>query len=305
MLFNLNTYNIFFRYLATGCTFAELHYSFRRGESTVREIVRKVCEVIWLNLKDVYLPLPTEEMWLEIAETFKSRANFPNCIGALDGKHVRIIKPEHSGSLCYNYKNYFSFVLLGLCDANYKFVLIDVGAYGKFGDSTIFQHTEFYRRLESNDLNVPAKSIISATIPTPMPYVIVADEAFSLSEKLMRPYAGRQLGHKQRTFNYRLSRARRFIECTFGILANKWRILHRPLNVSYEFGIDIVKTCCILHNFVREHDGYHFEDTLHTIITDGHITSNRRATRSSVNYRNLFADYFVGEGQVPWQNNLV
>jgi hypothetical protein len=41
------------------------------------------------------------------------------------------------------------------------------------------------------------------------------------------------------------------LKCTFGILSNKWRIFHRPLNVSVEFAEDIVKACTVLHNFLR------------------------------------------------------
>jgi len=45
-------------------------------------------------------------------------------------------------------------------------------------------------------------------------------------------------------------------------LSNKWRIFQRPLNISPDFAVDIVKACVVLHNFVRERDGYKFEDTL-------------------------------------------
>ena len=51
---------------------------------------------------------------------------------------------------------------------------------------------------------------------------------------LMRPYAGHNLSEKQRIFNHRLCRARRYVECTFGVVSNKWRILHTALDVSKE-----------------------------------------------------------------------
>lgn len=63
-------------------------------------------------------------------------------------------------------------------------------------------------------------------------------------------------------FNYRLSRARRYVECAFGILANKWRILHRAMNVQYEFATDIIKACCVLHNFVLNRDGVQASDDI-------------------------------------------
>jgi len=52
------------------------------------------------------------------------------------------------------------------------------------------------------------------------------------------------------------------VECAFGTLSNKRRIFQRPLNVSPDFDVVIVKAIVVLHNFVRERDGYKLEDTL-------------------------------------------
>lgn len=115
-------------------------------------------------------------------------------------------------------------------------------------------------------------------------HVIVGDEAFELSENVLRPYGGQKLPVKKRIFNYRLYRARCYIECTFGILANKWRIFHRPLNVNVDLAVDIIKASCILHNFVRSRDGYNFEDPL---TTPGLVEALQADTSSRENSRSL------------------
>ncbi|XP_052745448.1 uncharacterized protein LOC112049627 [Bicyclus anynana] len=294
------------RYLGTGCSFGELHYNFRLGKSTITGIVREVCEALWEKVTKNVMPEPSEDIWKKIAKDFEKYANFPNCIGAIDGKHIRITKPKDSGSLYYNYKTFFSIVLLALCDSNYCFTFIDIGSYGKSSDSAIFKNSAFYKRLIEKSLHIPKPKPISETDPKPLPYVIVGDEAFGLSENVMRPYAGKGLSYEKKIFNYRLSRARRFIECTFGILANKWRIFHRPINVNIDFAEDIIKACCVLHNFVRTRDGIQYEDTLHTAPMSNLITLHAgRGTPSSLNIRDKYANYFVNEGRVEWQDTKI
>lgn len=71
-------------------------------------------------------------------------------------------------------------------------------------------------------------------------YVFVGDEAFGLSQHVLRsPYGGRNLTKNKHIFNYRLYRARRYVECAFGILSNKWRLFHQPINVTSKLAVDI------------------------------------------------------------------
>lgn len=73
---------------------------------------------------------------------------------------------------------------------------------------------------------------------------------------LIRPYGQRSLNHKKRVFNYRLSRARRMVECTFGILASNGALSTPAMQLSPEKAVSFVKAACVLHNFVRVRDGY-------------------------------------------------
>lgn len=105
-----------------------------------------------------------------------------------------------------------------------------------------------------------------------------------------------------------MSRARGKVECSFGILSNKWRIFHRAMNVSEKTAVAFIKACCALHNFVRVRDGFKFEDTL-TITGLYDIQRNQQENRghkSAYKYRDAFADHFSSPvGAVSWQDTKI
>ena len=175
--------------------------------------------------------------------------NFPHCFGCIDGKHVRLTCPGKSGSQFYNYKQYFSIVLQGLADANCKFITIDVGATGKQSERGVFRNSDLYLYLECNAFNVPTAIKLSNTnIKTP--FVILGDEAYPLLNYLMRPFPRASLDHSKKIFHYRLSRARRCMECAFDILSQKFRILHKSIDTKTENAVTILKAICVLHNTI-------------------------------------------------------
>jgi hypothetical protein len=111
---------------------------------------------------------------------------------------------------------------------------------------------------------------------------------------------------KKRIFNYLLSRARRYIECTFGILANKWRIFHRLINVNTDFAEDIIKACCILHNCVRERDCYNFEHTLTDELSSLQQQENMQDGVVANTICDHFSTYFKSDiGAVSWQDSKI
>lgn len=269
-------------------------------------IIRETCQVIWTVFQPSEMAPPNKEKWLSISERFYATTNFPLCLGSIDGKHIRCKNPQNGGSYFFNYKKYFSIILMAVVDANLSFISIDVGAYGREADSNVFKESPFGKMLYNNQLDIPEPTFLPNTFCSPQPYVFVADEAFALHKNLLRPYPGRGLTDKRRIFNYRLSRARRTVECAFGVLSNKWRVLHTPLLVEPEFADDIVKACCILHNFVRKRDGCNFEDMDTSFLVDD-LPARGTGTRSEgVEVRDNYADYFMTpEGSVPFQYNHI
>ncbi len=293
------------RYLASGNTFTDLHYSFRLGISTISSIVKQVCEAIWRCLQKECLPTPKKESWENISTKFQKYLNFPNCLGAVDGKHIRIMNPTNSSSMYFNArKRYSSILLMAVADAEYKFIYVDVGNYDKDSDSAIFNDSSLWKAIVNGTSDIPIEKSLPGTTSAVLPHFFIGDEAFQLHRHLLRPYGGRNLSLKKKVFNYRLNRARRCVECTFAILSNKCRIFHRPINLEPNFAVSITKACVVLHNFIRDRDGYDFEDTL--LITGLHDANLRdmggMSRGGANNIRDFVADYFLSdEGALSWQ----
>jgi hypothetical protein len=83
-----------------------------------------------------------------------------------------------------------------------------------------------------------------------LPYFFIGDEAFALTERMMKGYPKSTGDKSQQVFNYRLSRARRIVENCFGMMANRFRILLGSFENTPENAITIMRTIIALHNFL-------------------------------------------------------
>ena len=167
---------------------------------------------------------------------FRNRWNVPHSVGALDGKDIAIKKPKKSGSECFNYKGYFSLVMLALVNAVYKFLWVNVGASCSSSDAQIFNHTKLRRKIENHTVGLPPPE------PLNLHYFLLGDDAFALMLWLVKPYSGRQLTREERIANSRISRGRRVVKKTFGILVGRFMVLlttteQRPKVVSFIYFI--------------------------------------------------------------------
>lgn len=266
---------------------------------------------IWETLQPEYMPTPATERWLEAADRYWELWNLPNCVGSLDGKHIRIKAPAKSGSAFYNYKGYFSVVLLGVADADGLFLSVNVGEYGRNSDGRVLKESSFGKALFSDRLQLPEP------VPLPgddanklFPFYFVADEAFPLTTNIMKPYARRQLTNENRIFNYRLSRGRKSVECAFGMLTSKFRLLETPICCGINKIDNIIQAICVLHNFVRIHDGIFsipriqpsVDNETHEVQPNLGHSSRQRPSNSALDIRNTLHDFFLHlNGKIPNQ----
>ncbi|XP_017469447.1 PREDICTED: uncharacterized protein LOC108361357 isoform X2 [Rhagoletis zephyria] len=219
------------RYLATGDSFRSLEFLSHISRKTISKFLPEVLEALTEALQEEYL-------------------KFPHTLGAIDGKHIRLKAPPNSGSDYFNYKGYFSVVLLAVVDAHSRFIYVDIGANGRASDVMVYKNCSLYNALLNNQLNLPTDNPLCGQV-CKTPYYFIGDDIFGLSRHLMKAYnRSSNLTTSQEAYNYRLSRARMTVEMAFGRLAARFRVFHRPIEVSLETCDALIKVCCVLHNYL-------------------------------------------------------
>lgn len=214
--------------------------------------------------------------------------------------------------------------MMGVADAEYKLLYVDVGRNGRFSDGGVFNRCTFGQALDSNQLHLPAPKALPDR-ETPVPYVLVADDAFAIRPNIMKPYAQRGLTLSQRVFNYRLSRARRVIENVFGIMSARFRVLRKPIHLEPEKTNKVVLACSVLHNYLITTNKvvYAPVNSFDQYDDNGNVTSPgewraeevsatmyplESVGNSSADVKEIqreFMYYFTDEGEVSWQYNHI
>jgi hypothetical protein len=157
-------------------------------------------------------------------------------------------------------------------------------------------------------------------------FFLIGDEAFPLSENLMKVYPGQHpKGSKERIFNYRNCRARRIVENIFGLTSSVFRVLSKPKLLEPEKAQLLVMTIACLHNFLRRSPAlaaiytppgtFDYEENSPVIEGSWKAMSNenmtslfpirkiaRKPNRKAKEIREELAAYFLSGGRVEWQN---
>ena len=117
-----------------------------------------------------------------------------------------------------------------------------------------FVHSPLYTQITEEKL-LPNKAI---TINgTDVPLFLIGDSAYPLHTWLMKPFAhNSKLTREQKTYNYRMCRARIVVENAYGRLKARWRRLMKRNDMHTNH---IIAAAYILHNMCEVH-GERFHD---------------------------------------------
>ena len=179
--------------------------------------------------------------------SLRSKAGFSNCIGCIDGLLIWMEKPSKdqcievgvdSGKFLCGRKGKFGLNLQGICDARRRFTYISIQHPASASDYLAFVTSSLYGRLTNVDTTLPNG------------YCLYGDNAYVNDTFMTVPYPMISSGPKD-AYNFYHSQVRINIECAFGILVNRWRILKTPLSAKIPIVRINALVCCLckLHNF--------------------------------------------------------
>ncbi|KAG6488709.1 hypothetical protein ZIOFF_049958 [Zingiber officinale] len=171
---------------------------------------------------------------------------FKNCLGALDGTHIKVRVPTGDRPRYRIRKGEIATNVLAACSQDMQFTYVLSGWEGSAADSRVLREAI----TRKNGLKVPHE------------YYYLVDAGYTNCEGFLAPYRGQRYhlnewkeGRVPRSprefFNMKHSAARNVIERCFGLLKIRWTILRSPAYYPIQTHNRIIMTCCLLHNFIR------------------------------------------------------
>ena len=231
--------------LAHGNSYSTTGPVFNVGKSTVIEAVQDVVNGLF-EIRNEHIKFPeTLAQVTTSIETFSELTDLPNVVGAIDGSHVRIKAPVDSAPDYFSRYQQHDFIIQAVVNGKKLFLDFACGYPGSMHDGRVLRRSRIFRKAEQREiLTTPTVNVSGREIG---PY-LVGDSAYPLSPWLMKPFPEGTRDPDEIRFNKELSSARVKVECAFGVLKNRWRILIKRFDSSVDFAIRCAVACAVLHN---------------------------------------------------------
>lgn len=207
--------------------------------SSVFRIVRRVIDWI-ITLVPQFIKWPEGNNLVRISERFENVAGIRGCIGAIDGSHIHINKPEGNGRVYFNRKQHYSILLQAVVDCDLKFTNVYCGDPGSFHDARMLRRSDLFVAAEQNRERIfPNNSFL------------LGDKGYNgvAQTWLVCPFRDNgNLTVQEDEFNTKISKTRVVVERAFGILKGRFRLLQMMPLRDIQFTIRVIVACCVLHN---------------------------------------------------------
>lgn len=220
---------------------------FAIGTSTASGIIRDVVKAINDELRHE-ISWPTgQRLQLTMAQ-FRQFSGLPGVVGAIDGTHFHIRKPNQSPEDYFYFKSGgFTMQCQAVVDRSRKFIDLSVGMPDSTNDARQLRRSMLYQRATTSNLFDPA-DLVEGFVP-----YLIGDKGYPILPWLITPFRDMPGGRRsvqETLFNRKLSRARSVVENAFGILKQTFRELHSASDLHVTLLPDVVVCCSILHNML-------------------------------------------------------
>ncbi|XP_031273664.1 putative nuclease HARBI1 [Pistacia vera] len=219
---------------------------YQHSGETICRYVHVVCDVI-LELRSVFIKPPDfTDVPLEISTNPNFYPFFKDCLGAIDGTHIRGSTPVEVADTYRNREGALSQNVIAVCDFNMLFTYVVTSWEGSAHDA----------RVLNSVLDDPGSGFPH---PPPGKYYLVdagyANRGGFLAPHRQVPYhvsdVHRNLSGPMELFNYRHASLQNVVERTFGVFKKRFRILDGMNNYLLQKQANIVMACCVIHNFIK------------------------------------------------------
>ena len=118
-------------------------------------------------------------------------------------------------------------------------------------DARVFKNSLVKKQLVNGAIPNIHKELVPRS--TPVPALLIGDPAYPLLPNIMNEFTN-CTDEKQLRFNTLLRSVRNQIECSYGRLKGRWRILNRAIDVDLDLAINMIYSCFVLHNFCENNN---------------------------------------------------
>ncbi|XP_077485790.1 uncharacterized protein LOC144096777 [Amblyomma americanum] len=229
------------------CSSAEdrtIAHLFGIGRSTVNVLHQEFCVAVVDLLEGEWLQMIHPNKMSAHMREFYAFTGFPQAIGALDGCHFPVSPPKEHATDYYNYKGWYSIILLAVVDHKYHFRYINVGSPGRCHDASVYGRSKLHTLIENGTFSSPMAMIEGTSVPP----ILLCDQAFPLSPNLQKPFPNAQPGSSEAVFNYNLSKTRRIVENGFGRLKARFRFVMKRMECRLNKAKLAIRAACVHHN---------------------------------------------------------
>jgi hypothetical protein len=250
--------------LAQGCSIFICFEFFAVGKTTVSQMLRDTVYAINETLRHK-LTWPNGQKLLDCQLRFRDLCGMPGLVGAIDGMHVAISKPQFGAEGYYYFKSSgYSLNCQAVVDSHKCFMDLYLGMLGSTNNSRILRRSSLYHLAQQNTL------FDTHFILPGFASYLVGDSGFPLLPWLMTPHNWRgNFGILENLFNRKLRHGHCVVENAFGLLKQTFRELLGKSSLRVTFLPDVILYCAILHNVLLEQSNADVEQLLEVLRLEG------------------------------------